>query len=139
VVDGSGNGDGLLLIAEAGPQQVVELGVEVVLDGSESKGPDGANLDYRWEQTSGPNQVDLSASTTPRASFVSSVEGVYVFELLVSDGDGHSASDFAEVQVLSSASGCSCGTGTRGISWLLVLLFTFVLLRSRRKWGVFRR
>ncbi len=132
VTDGSSGADGMFLIAEAGPTQVVGIGAQVVLDGSHSKGPDGVGLNFSWEQTSGPNQVELSASTTQRASFVPSEQGVYVFHLLVSDGDGHSAFDFTEVRVLSSADGCLCSHGGGSFSWLFVFTFVLVLLRSRR-------
>ncbi len=139
VSDGSAKDDGPLLVAEAGPMQVVKPGSKVIMDGSLSKGPDGVGLDYRWEQTSGPIQVELSSSTTPKASFFASEPGVYVFELVVSDGQGHSSADFAEVRVVSLSEGCSCGSAAGGSSWwLVVLLSMLVLFRSMGSWGTGR-
>jgi len=73
-------------VAHAGDDQSCEPGRQITLNGSESYDPDhGDILTYSWSQISGPN-VELADPNTPTPSFIPSVEGEYVFELIVNDG-----------------------------------------------------
>ncbi len=133
--DGGDDG-GPSLRAEAGPIQVVAPGTPVFLDGSGSKGPEGVILAFLWEQSSGPEQVQLSGSTTPRVSFTPGFEGVYVFRLVVSGGQVTSDPDFTEVHVKAGAAGCECGSrGRIGLPpmVLLVLLALWTAVRRRKR------
>ena len=60
----------LVLMADAGPDQVVDEGDEVRLDGRRSTAPLGAPpLTYSWRQTGGSPTVDLTGANTARPSF----------------------------------------------------------------------
>lgn len=68
----------------------MEEGVEVTLDGSESRDADGDALRYRWTQTDGPSMALLD-TTSVRPTFTPTEVGVYVFVLVVTDGREDSA------------------------------------------------
>jgi len=75
--------------ADAGPDQVVNEGSPVTLDGSASFDPDGDSFSYVWTQTGGPS-VALADATTGQPSFVAPSVGqggaLLTFALTVSDG-----------------------------------------------------
>jgi hypothetical protein len=93
-------------VANAGPDQTVDEGVPVTLDGSQSTSVNGT-LSYRWVQTSG-TLVTLSNANAAQPTFTSpSVEAngaVLVFELTVTDSRGRSAKDTVQVTVLDATS-----------------------------------
>ncbi|WP_373355214.1 PKD domain-containing protein [Pseudoroseicyclus sp. CXY001] len=76
--------------ADAGPDQVVDSGVEVQLDGSGSSDAEGDPLTYAWVQELGPEvTLDDSSSATPvfTAPEVEDTESErLIFALTVSDG-----------------------------------------------------
>src|SRR5690242_7073927 len=76
-------------VASAGPNQTVDEGAQVTLDGSASYDPDGDVLSYQWTQTGGPT-VTLSSTTAVKPTFtappVSSGSVTWSFQLMVSDG-----------------------------------------------------
>jgi hypothetical protein len=91
--------DGLLV--SAGADQRVEERATVQLDAGHTVGT--GTLAYRWTQVSG-STVTLANASTATASFVApSVDGAPValeFDVQVSDGAGHSATDRVRVDVL---------------------------------------
>jgi len=64
----------------------VEIGDPVTLDGKGSYDPDGDPLTYQWNQTGGV-QVMLESADMPVATFHAVSEGVFRFDLVVSDGE----------------------------------------------------
>jgi hypothetical protein len=97
--------DGLLIIlpqASAGSDQSVDEKTLVTLNGSGSNDPDGALLDFWWEQQSGTS-VNLSDSSAQKPTFTSPGVGSggerLSFKLTVTDVDGleHSDTIFVEV------------------------------------------
>lgn len=89
--------------ADAGSDQQVAAGDEVVLDGSQSTDPDGLDLNYQWRQTFGP-PVTLSDAAAVRPLFTVPLEGFddaeLTFELTVTDSDGLQGMDTCKVDVL---------------------------------------
>jgi hypothetical protein len=76
--------------ADAGPDQTVESGTTVTLDGSGSSDPSGGTLTYQWTQTSGPS-VTLDDSTSVNPKFTApntEVQTTIVFELVVTNDNG---------------------------------------------------
>lgn len=87
--------------ADAGPDQIVDEGVEVVLDGSNSSDPDDGIASYTWLQTDGP-EVSLSNPATVEPSFIPDVgvEGeTFSFQLIVRDLAGATDTDTCTVKV----------------------------------------
>jgi hypothetical protein len=76
-------------VADAGPDQLVDEGAAVSLDGSGSVDADGDALFYRWRQLSGP-AVSLVDDGSLQPSFTAPQVGpngeTLVFELTVDDG-----------------------------------------------------
>jgi LmbE family N-acetylglucosaminyl deacetylase len=77
-------------VAVVGPEQTVDSGAAVSLEGSESFDPNSLPLTYEWQQTAGPTVV-LSDSTTAMPSFVAPTGPVELeFSLVVSNGSENS-------------------------------------------------
>jgi len=73
-------------VADAGEDQMVQVGEAVTLDGRRSRDPDGDPLIYDWQQVDGPAVLLLLNRTSATPSFIPKEEGVYHFTLVVSDG-----------------------------------------------------
>jgi K319L-like, PKD domain/CARDB/Fibronectin type III domain len=93
--------------ANAGPDQNVNQGASVTLNGTGSADPDGGLLAYSWLQTGGtPVTMDNPGSAQPR--FVANTGGAstsLVFRLTVTDPGALSASDQCSVVVSGAGSG----------------------------------
>jgi len=73
-------------VADAGSNKVVQVPSRVSLDGTGSHDPDlNDELTYNWTQLEGP-QVVLEDANTSTPFFDCNEAGLYVFELVVSDG-----------------------------------------------------
>ncbi len=70
--------------ADAGPDQTVAVGTEVIVDGGASVDPDGDGLSYAWTLLEAP--VLIRVGEGPAWRFIASVPGDYVLSLVVSDG-----------------------------------------------------
>ena len=94
-------------VADAGPDQQINIGDEVTLDGSLSTDTDGDMVvSYRWRQTDGV-PVELSDTTAQQPVFVApdmgNEGGLLTFELTVTDSGGMMATDTCQVIVNSEA------------------------------------
>jgi len=92
-------------VADAGPDQTVNEGTEVTLNGTGSRDDDGDPLTFRWQQTAGPTVV-LSDSTSPQPTFTAPIllrtdpaQVVLTFELVVNDGKADSEPETVNVTV----------------------------------------
>ncbi len=88
--------------ADAGPDQTVSEGTQVILSGVESFDPDDGIAAYQWVQTSGTSVV-LNDTAAVYPSFtapdVSTGGDVLTFQLMVTDGGGLKATDMCSVTV----------------------------------------
>lgn len=75
-------------VANPGPNQSVNIGTTVTLDGSGSSDPDGDPLTYAWSLLSKPGSstATLTNATSVMTSFVVDVAGPYTVQLTVGDG-----------------------------------------------------
>ncbi len=76
-------------VADAGMDLSVPPGTRVTLDGTGSEDQDGDPITYRWTLVSRPNRsmAALDDPTSARPSFDADVEGGFLVELVVSDGE----------------------------------------------------
>lgn len=92
-------------VADAGPNQTVDEGVTVDLDGTGSTDADGDPLTYSWTQTDGPT-APLSGADTATPSFTApdlATAETLIFELTVEDGRGGSDTDTVSIAVQPEA------------------------------------
>ncbi len=74
-------------VADAGPDQNIQIGSLVTLDGSGSSDPDGDLIAFNWKQTYKPSDsgAGLSDLTEPHPVFTPDKSGYYTFDLMVCD------------------------------------------------------
>jgi FtsP/CotA-like multicopper oxidase with cupredoxin domain len=94
-------------LANAGPNQSVDVIATVMLDGSASSDTIGDTLSFSWSITSVPigsavmtGTASLSDATIVNPEFVPDVEGIYLVQLIVNDGTVDSLPD--EVAITAS-------------------------------------
>ncbi len=80
-------------VANAGPDQAVQVAQTVALDGSKSSDVNGNRLTYQWTFTSIPqgSLAAFSNSTAVTPSFQVDLPGTYLAQLIVNDGKSNSA------------------------------------------------
>lgn len=101
-------------IAIIGPDQSVNVGEVVTLDGSSSIDPDGDVLTYTWVFTSRPpgSNALLTGASNAIASFTPDAGGQYVIQLSVSDGKAIGTDDC----IVTVNAGPSADAGTDKIA-----------------------
>ncbi|MEQ1505195.1 MAG: PKD domain-containing protein [Myxococcota bacterium] len=99
-------------VANAGPDQTVDVGEQVVLNGSSSYDPDADPLTFAWTMVTVPggSSAAIGQPNTALPQFTADVAGVYVIDLVVDDGADASLADQVRVTAQSDTdSGClSC-------------------------------
>lgn len=85
--------------ANAGSDRAVQVGAQVVLDGSGSTDPDGDALAYSWTLVTRPagSSAALSGANTVQPTFTADVAGRYDVRLIVNDGKVDSAPDTVSI------------------------------------------
>ncbi|MEO7561438.1 MAG: PKD domain-containing protein [Ferruginibacter sp.] len=106
VTDQSNNN---LPFANAGADQTITLPDIVTIDGRGSKDPDGTIISYSWSQVTGPNQSVLPNSSQVSSKVNNLIQGIYQFELKVTDNGGLSAKDTMQI-IVNTIDGCSAIT-----------------------------
>jgi formylglycine-generating enzyme required for sulfatase activity len=87
--------------ADAGSDQIVELGTVIHLNGSGSTDPDDDTLTYVWtENEINPEMGILSDVSDPGPSLTISSIGTYIFALTVNDGQIDSVPDEVRITVI---------------------------------------
>lgn len=95
--------------ANAGPDQTVQTGTLVTLDGSLSKDADGNPVTFLWALTTKPigSTAALSDPSAMRPTFTADLSGEYIAQLIVNDGTVSSTPDtvIVKTSTLPQASG----------------------------------
>jgi hypothetical protein len=87
-------------LADAGLDQIVELGTTVVLDATGSRDPDGSIVAFEWTiETPRGRVITPATATQPRTTFPATEPGVYRVTITVRDDDGASTRDTLYVTV----------------------------------------
>ncbi len=87
-------------IANAGPDQVIVLPVNAIdLDGSASGDPENNITGYLWTKISGPPSAAISTPNAVQTPVLNLVQGIYLFELKVTDAGGLFSQDTLQVIV----------------------------------------
>ena len=91
-------------VANAGPDQTVQLQATVQLDGSLSSDPDGDPFSFSWSVLSTPtgSATILSDPNAINPSFVADLPGNYVAQLIVNDGNVNSPPDTVAISTENS-------------------------------------
>lgn len=92
-------------VADAGPDQTVQTGRAVTLDGSASHDADHDALSYRWSLTSVPagSQAALADPLGVQSRLIPDLAGLYVAQLIVDDGQVDSAPDTIKIDAIPPA------------------------------------
>ena len=89
-------------IANAGPDQIITLpNNTITLDGSLSTDPENNITVYVWTKISGPSSSNITNANVAQTPVIDLVQGVYLFELKVTDAGGLSDRDTIQVTVIS--------------------------------------
>ncbi|MFB3776716.1 MAG: PKD domain-containing protein [Bryobacteraceae bacterium] len=87
-------------VADAGPDQIITQSFDATLDGSRSYDPDGDPITYSWRYIGNGRAEIFGANTaTPTVRF-STGNGVYTFELTVTDDKRAFSSSITRVNVI---------------------------------------
>lgn len=88
-------------VARAGFNTTITLPVNSVqLDGSASSDPDGSIAGYSWRKLGGPAGGNITVTNASRTTVTGyTLDGVYVYELTVTDNEGLSASSNVTITV----------------------------------------
>lgn len=91
-------------IANAGEDQIIELGETATLSASASVDPDGDLLTYNWQINTHPKESTASLSYTDEETieFTPDIFGVYVISLIVNDGKVDSEESRVTVTAIES-------------------------------------
>ena len=94
-------------VALAGPNQEIVLPINTVsLDGSSSNDADSNIISYYWINISGPSIPQIANANAVQTQASALVEGVYKFELKVTDAAGLFSNDTVQVTVVSRKDAC---------------------------------
>jgi N-acetylneuraminic acid mutarotase len=99
-------------VANAGTDQTIPINT-VNLDGSGSTDPDNNITSYQWTKISGPSSFFITSTNTVKTQVTNLVEGVYQFELKVTDAGGLFDKDTAQVIVQQTLPSSDCNNTNR--------------------------
>jgi predicted esterase len=89
-------------VANAGNDQTITLPANTVTLSGSGTDADGDIVSYSWKKISGPSSFDIDAPGNSNTVISSLVEGVYEFELAITDNNGATAKDILKITVLAA-------------------------------------
>jgi PKD domain/Kelch motif len=103
-------------IANAGADQIITLPVSTVnLDGFASSDPDNNITTYAWAKISGPSSFNIANANAAQTQVTNLVQGIYRFELKVTDASGLFSKDTVEITVVPQPPPPNCDIANRPI------------------------
>ena len=92
-------------IANAGADVIISLPENSVkLNGVASFDPDGTLVSYKWSKVQGPKEYSLATPDSVSTLVTNLVEGIYIFQLSVTDNSGTTGQDEVMVSVIPAPS-----------------------------------
>jgi ribosomal protein L14 len=91
-------------VANAGLDLNITLPTNSVIFSGSGSDPDGTIAAYKWTKISGPSQFSIVSSTKAQTTVNNLSQGIYQFELTVTDNAGATATDVVQVTVNAAAS-----------------------------------
>lgn len=100
--------------ANAGPDQNITTTTIATLNGSASSDPDGDTISYSWTLTAIPNgsAASLSSPTSVSPTFTPDLDGSYVAQLIVNDGNVDSTADTVTINAATPNSEPTADAGS---------------------------
>jgi hypothetical protein len=89
--------------AFAGADQTITLPTNSVTLSGSGTDADGTIASYKWNKVSGPAQFTIVSSTTAQTAVNGLVQGVYAFELVVTDNNGAIGRDTVKITVINDS------------------------------------
>ena len=86
-------------VVNAGPDKNLSLPTTTMTLTGSSIDPDGTITAYQWTKIAGPSQFSIASPTLAKTSLSNLAEGIYQFELKVTDNSGATAKDTISVTV----------------------------------------
>ena len=91
-------------IANAGADTTINLPANAItVDGSRSTDPENNITSYSWKKISGPSTFNIISASSIQTQITNLVQGVYQFELKVTDAGGLFSQDTMQVNVAAPA------------------------------------
>ncbi len=116
-------------IADAGANKLIYFPRDsVVLDGTNSRDPDGTITNWLWSKLSGPASFSISNPIEAITSIKNLDSGIYRFELKVTDNGGLSSRDTVEVKIVGDSTSNRPPVANAGADKQIVLPMTNVTL-----------
>jgi hypothetical protein len=97
-------------IANAGKDIIITLPLNKTQLAGSGTDSDGTIVAYKWTKVDGPVNYTLSAPTASKTSLTNLVEGIYLFQLTVTDNGGATGMDTVMVTVKADTSKKSTAT-----------------------------
>jgi WD40-like Beta Propeller Repeat/PKD domain len=95
-------------VANAGADQTITLPTNTVnLNGSGSVDPENNITNYAWTKISGPSPFSIANANAVQTQVANLVQGIYQFELKVTDATGLFAKDTTQVTVINQPLACN--------------------------------
>jgi hypothetical protein len=91
--------------ANAGTDQTITLPASAVTLTGAGTDSDGSISSYSWAKISGPSSGTIASATTSSTQVNNLVQGVYQFELTVTDNNGATGKDIVQVTVNAAIAG----------------------------------
>ena len=106
----NGTGKNLPPVAHAGSDQTIILTTNTAaLNGSASTDPNNNITGYLWTKVSGPSSFNIINANAVQTQVTNLVQGIYQFELKVTDARGLFDKDTVQITALQTGGDNSCG------------------------------